>query len=67
LEELALENIIKQGTYDQGGYAVGTISLHNLWSLNSYIDQQRISLVAGSLLDGAIVETEGKHQETVVN
>ena len=67
LEELALENIIKQGTYDQGGYAVGTVSLHNLWSLNTYIDQQGISLVAGSLLGRAIVETEGKHQETVVN
>ena len=67
LEEFGLEQIVAQGSYNQGGYAVGTISLENLWSLNSFIEEQGIAVVAGSLLHRPIVKTKGEHQETLVN
>lgn len=48
--EFRFEHIWNQGCYENGGFVAGEISLENLWSLTSYIEQRRIMVIAASLL-----------------
>jgi homoserine dehydrogenase len=51
LNEFGFEHIWNEGRYEKGGFVVGEISLDNLWSLNTFIEQQEIVVIAASLLE----------------
>ena len=50
LSEFGFEHIGTQERYNSGGYVLGKISLGNLWSLNSYIEEKGIIAISASLL-----------------
>jgi homoserine dehydrogenase len=50
LAEFGFSNIRTQEKFSNGGYVLGNISLSNLWSLNGYIEERGIMVIAASLL-----------------
>jgi homoserine dehydrogenase len=66
LAEFGFEQIWSEGLYERGGFVVGAISLTSLWSLNSYIEEQGIAIIAGSLLEGPIVKAREQSEESAV-
>ncbi|GJM28508.1 MAG: homoserine dehydrogenase [Cyclobacteriaceae bacterium] len=65
LNEFGFEHIWSEGRYKNGGFVVGEISLDNLWSLNAYIEQKGIVVVAASLLENPQRLFATKDQQTV--
>ena len=65
LAEFEFEQIWSEGQYVRGGFVVGNISLTCLWSLNSFIEENGLAIIAGSLLEKNLL-TKEKSKETAV-
>ncbi len=66
LAEFGFEHIWSQGRYDNGGFVIGEISLDNLWSLNAYIEQKGIVVIAASLLENPKQLLAEKNEASVI-
>ena len=66
LEEIGFEQIWKEERYEQGGFVLGNTSLRNLWSLNSYIEENRLTVIGGGLLTEPEMGTDLIDNETLV-
>lgn len=66
LEEFGFEHIWSEGPYEQGSFVLGKISLENLWSLNSYIEEQGITVISAGLLQDPVKATSQMSKETLL-
>jgi len=66
LEEFGFQHIWSEGSYEQGGFVLGKTSLENLWSLNSYIEEQGITVISAGLLQDSIKATGQMSKETLL-
>jgi len=64
LEEFGFQHIWSEGPYEQGGFVLGKTSLENLWSLNSYIEEQGITVISAGLLQDTVKATSQMSKET---
>ena len=66
LQEFPFHKVWSEGRYQKGGFVLGTITLDNLWSLQSYAEAEGISIIDISAVQETVTAINGVSKQELV-